>query len=168
MNTHRSESKAKAFSKRKTPYMRKGHRVERQFPFSREQVFFQLCPSRELDWIEGWKCDLLYTSDGYIEQDCIWTTPESNIFGPGLWIVTCYQPSRKLEFVRLIEDRVIEHARIHLFDNDDGTTKGVWELTFTALNVSGNEMVAAMPDEQPDLDRALDGLEAFLNTVEAS
>ena len=165
MNTHRSEAKANSFLKHKTHFMRKRHTVERHFPFSRKQVFFQLCPSRELDWIEGWKCDLLYTSDGYIEKDCIWTTPESNIFGPGLWIVTRYQPDRTLEVVRPIEESVVEHIRIHLSDNDDGTTKGAWDLTFTALNVSGNEIIAAMPDVYPDLDQALDGLEAFLSAA---
>jgi len=162
MKTHRSEEKAITFLKRSTPFIRKKHTLERHFPFSREQVFFQLCPSRELDWIDGWECDLVYTSAGYIEKDCIWTTPESNVLGPGLWIVTCYQANRKLEFVRLIEDAVVEHVRIHLFDNNDGTTRGIWALSFTALNEPGNEMVAAMPDDHIDLDLALDGLEAFL------
>jgi hypothetical protein len=141
-------------------------KYEKTFSFPPEKVFFQFCPTRELDWIEGWDCNLVYTSTGYVEEDCIFTTPETNLLGPGLWILTRYEPNRKLELVRIIEESVVLHFRINLINNNDGTSTGVWNLTFTALNESGNTIVESIPDGNPELERAIDGLEYFLKAGE--
>lgn len=167
MNTERSKKKATEFLKKGKNLKRKILRVEKTFSFPSEKVFFQLCPSRELDWIDGWDCDLVYTSTGYVEADCIFTTPETNSLGPGLWIITVYEPSQKLaELVRIIGDSAVEHCTINLIDNKDGTSTGVWNMTFTALNDSGNEIIDSILDDDPDLNRAIDGLEHFLKTGE--
>lgn len=164
MNTERSKRKATEFLKSGKNLKRKTQEYEKTFTFPPEKVFFQFCPSRELDWIKGWDCDLVYTSTGYVEDDCIFTTPETNPLGPGLWIFTRYEPNRKLELVRIIGESVVIHFRINLINNDDGTSTGVWNLTFTALNESGNAIVESIPDNSPELERAIDGLEYFLET----
>ena len=166
MNTERSESKSKKFQEKGRKLKRKTQKYEKTYNFPAEKVFYQFCPSRELDWIEGWDCDLVYTSTGYVEDDCIFTTPESNVLGPGLWIFTRYEPSQKLELVRIIGESLVIHFRINLVDNNDGTSKGVWNLTFTALNETGNAMVDSIPENNPELQRAIDGLEYFLETGE--
>ena len=166
MNTEKSKRKATEFLEKGTRLKRKTQEYEKTFPFPPEKVFHQFCPSRELDWIEGWDCDLVYTSTGYVEDDCIFTTPDTNSLGPGLWIFTRYEPNRKLELVRIINESVVIHFRIKLIDNNDGTSTGVWNLTFTALNESGNAMVESIPDNSPELQRAIDGLEYFLETGE--
>jgi len=166
MNTEKSEEKATAFLKKGNLLKRKTQEVVKTFSFPPEKVFPQFCPSRELDWIEGWDCDLVYTSTGYVENDCIFTTPETNLLGPGLWILTRYEPNRKLEVVRIIGEMVVIHFRINLADNKDGTSTGFWNLTFTALNDSGNAMVESIPDDNSELKRAIDGLEYFLKTGE--
>ncbi len=145
---------------------RKILKYERTFDHPPKEVFFQLCPSRELDWIPGWDCELLYTSTGYVESDCIFTTPESNSLGPGLWIFTRYEPDQKLELVRIIDNSVVIHFRIELVDNNDGTSTGTWNLTFTAINEAGNVILESISDESPELNMALDGLEYFLDTGE--
>ena len=162
MNTVKSENKAAKFLKSGSNLKRKTQKYEKTFNFPPEKVFRQFCPSRELDWIEGWDCDLVYTSSGYAEADCIFTTSEANLLGPGLWIITRYEPNRKFELVRIIADSVVLHFRIDLNDNNDGTCKGVWNLTFTALNEAGNAIVESLPDKHPELVRAIDGLEYFL------
>jgi hypothetical protein len=48
--------------------------------------------------------------------------------------------TKKFELVRIIGDSVVIHFRINLKDNQNGTCTGVWDLTFTALNESGNQM----------------------------
>jgi hypothetical protein len=166
MNTERSKTKTTEFLKLGKKLKRKTQRYEKTFTFPPEKVFFQFCPSRELDWIQGWDCDLVYTSTGYMEEDCIFTTPVTNSLGPGLWIVSRYEPNRKLELVRIIGESVVLHFRIVLKDNDDGTSTGVWDLTFTALNESGNEIVDATPDNNPEFERVIDALEYFLRTGE--
>ena len=166
MNTDKSNRKVTEFLKGMKPLKRKTQEYKRTFSFPPEKVFPQFCPSRELDWIEGWDCDLVYTSTGYVEDDCIFTTPETNALGPGLWIFTRYEPDQRLELVRIIGSSVVIHFRINLVDNNDGTSTGLWHLTFTALNESGNEIVASIPDKSPELERAIDGLAYFLETGE--
>ena len=166
MNTERSKRKATEFLKSAKTLKRKTQEYEKTFSFPPEKVFSQFCPTRELDWIEGWDADLVYTSTGYVEEDCIFTTPATNSLGPGLWIFTRYEPSRKLELVRIIEESVAIHFRINLIDNNDGTSTGLWKLTFTALNELGNGIVDTIPDNSPELIRAIDGLEFFLKQGE--
>ncbi|MEW5960564.1 MAG: hypothetical protein AB1801_22805 [Chloroflexota bacterium] len=166
MNTERSKKKATEFLTKGNNLQRKIQTYEKTFPFPPEKVFFQFCPARELDWIAGWDCDLVYTSTGYVEEDCIFTTPDTNLLGPGLWILTRYEPNRKLELVRIIGATVVIHFRINLIDNNDGTATGVWNLTFTALNEAGNTIVEAIPANNSELERAIAGLEYFLKTGE--
>jgi hypothetical protein len=68
--------------------------------------------------------------------------------------------------VRIIQESVVIHFRINLIDNNDGTSTGVWNLKFTALNESGNAIVDSIPDKNPEFERAIDGLEYFLETGE--
>ena len=162
LNTERSAAKAAHFQQAGPKLKRKVQTYERRFSHAPEEVFFQFCPSRELDWIEGWDCDLLYTSSGYVEKDCIFATAASNPIGPGLWIFSRYEPNEKLELVRIIGQEMVIHFRISLSDNKDGTSTGVWNLAFTALNETGNAMVDALPERSRELERAIEGLEYFL------
>jgi hypothetical protein len=164
MDTSRSEKKAMEFLNRDVKLKKKTQHTQRTFRASPSEVFHQFCPSRELDWIDGWECDLVHTSTGYIEQDCIFTTPETNLLGPGLWIVTRYEPNRELRIVRTLGDMAVLNFRIDLVDNRDGTCTGRWTLTFTAIREEGNAFIDALPDRNAELERAIDGLEHFLRT----
>ncbi len=166
MNTQRSETLAQSFLAKGHPLKRKTQTATQTFDFPPEVVFPQLCPTAERDWIPGWECDLLYTSTGYMEPDSIWTTPETNVLGPGLWVVTRCKPNAELEIVRVVDRSFVEHMRIKLVDNHDGTATGVWNLTFTALDEAGNDVVASLPDESPELAHAIAGLRHFLATGE--
>jgi hypothetical protein len=33
-----------------------------------EKVFPLLCPVREYDWVEPWKCEMIYTDSGFVED----------------------------------------------------------------------------------------------------
>jgi len=145
MNTIKSEKKVNGFLASGQKYKRMCHTYEKLLNAKPEQIFPLLCPSRELDWINGWDCDLIYTSTGYAEKDCIFTTPEGSIFDSGIWILTQFVPNEKVELVRTVQDSRVVHIRITLKDNNDGTTTGMWEEKYTALNEQGNEMVENMP-----------------------
>ncbi len=166
MNTERSTKFAERHLQRNSHRRRKRETFSRTFDAAASVVFPQLCPTRELDWIDGWQCELVYTESGYVEADCIFTTPASNSLGPGLWAVTRYEPNRILELVRVINDTVLLHFRIDLIDHGDGTCTGTWNLVYTALNANGDAMVNELPDLNPALQRAMEGLDHFVNTGE--
>lgn len=166
MNTIKSERMAKEFLAKGQPFKRKVQITEQVFDAWPADVFKQLCPTREKDWIDGWDADLVYTDTGYVESDCIFTTPPSNIIGPGLWIFTRLKPNELVELVRIIDNNLVEHVRIDVKDNGDGTSIGTWTLKFTALNEQGNEMLEAMPDDDPLLKKVVYGLQHYLKTGE--
>ncbi len=164
MNTTRSTKMAQEFLAKGQPFKRKVQTYKKRFGAKPETVFPQFCPTREVDWIDGWVADLTYTESGYAEPNCIFTTPESNIFGPGLWMITRYEPSEIFEAVVIHGSGVAEHFRIDLVDNGDGTCEGIWTLIFTAISEDGNGVIEAMPDQDPQFDVVLEGLEHFLKT----
>ncbi len=156
---------AQEFLAKGQPFKRKVQTYKRQYSVSPETVFPQLCPTRESDWIDGWIANLIYTDTGYAEPDCILTTPDNNVLGSGLWIITRREPNKIHEFVLIREDGVVGHFTIELVDDGDGTCEGIWTLIFTAINEKGNAVIEAMPDQDPNFNViVLDGLEHFLKT----
>jgi len=164
MDTSRSETMAKEFLAKGRPFKRKTQITEHVFEASPAEVYKQLCPTREKDWIDGWIADLVYSDTGYVEPDCIFTTPAHNIIGPGLWIFTRIEPNELLELVRIIDSNVVVHLRIKLKDNGNGSCTGSWTRTLTALSEQGNAMVEAIPDDDPHLAKIISGLGHFLKT----
>ena len=161
-NTEKSENQVKEFLKSGPKLKRRVQVYEQKIQASPQEVFHQLCPSRECDWIKGWSADLLYTTTGYAEADCIFKTTEKSEFGPGLWVFTVFELNKRLEIVRTVGDIAVLHLRITLSQNTDGSTTGIWHLTYTALNEAGNGMVENLPDESPEFRTAINGLVQFL------
>jgi hypothetical protein len=128
-------------------------------------LFPLLCPSREADWIPGWACDLVYTTTGYVQPDCIFTTGDSNPFGAGTWIIYDHEPNERLELVKTSGDLVLQ-MRIAVSPASGGGTRGRWTLTMTGLTPKGNTAVEAMPDQDPHFIALLDCLDHYLNMGE--
>ncbi len=167
LDTRRSENMAQEFLAAGRPFKRKVQSYKRRYGVGPEIVFPQLCPTREADWIDGWIADLIYTDTGYAEPDCILSTPDSNVLGPGLWIITQRKPNTFFEFVVIRKDGIVGHFTIELLDNGDGTCDTIWTLIFTAIDEKANAVIEAMPDKDPDFDAiVLGGLEHFLQTGE--
>ena len=167
MDTTRSEKMAEEFLADGQSFKRKVQTYKGRYSTAPKAVFPQLCPTREADWIDGWIADLIYTESGYAEPDCILTTPENNVLGAGLWIITRREPDKLFEFVVIREDGVAGHFTIELVDNGNGTCEGIWTLVFTAINEEGNAVIEAMPDKDPGFEfLVFDGLEHFLKTGE--
>jgi RimJ/RimL family protein N-acetyltransferase len=130
-----------------------------------EQVFPLLCPKREYDWIEPWKCRLVHSESGYAEQDCIFVTDFPGE-GEDVWVVSVYRPSEEIQFVRFNGRRVIRYC-IVLTDNGDGTTTAEWRQVITlvfmekvvprlTIRLDRLELIAAtkdMLDAEEDLKR---------------
>jgi hypothetical protein len=119
------------------------------FPARAEEVFIQLCPSREADWIPGWDCELVFTESGYAEEDCIFRTDETSVSGPGVWVISHHEPPRLLEIVRFVPSMVIK-LRAVLSETPDRTTEGLWTIVLTGLDQEGNALIEQIPKDAYD------------------
>ena len=112
---------------------------------SPERVFPLLCPTREAEWLEYWRCELVHSRSGYAEEGCIFTT---NLDVPATWVVVRHEPDRCIEFVVFGSDEVVVRYRITLEPTADGGTRLGWAKTYTAVGPRGAERVAAMSPER--------------------
>ena len=165
MNTTRSDELIARFRAQEFTALRKVQEYDRLFAASPERLFPLLCPSREADWIPGWTCDLVYTTTGYVQPDCIFTTGDGNPFGAGTWIIYDHEPNERLELVKTSGDLVLQ-MRIAVSPASGGGTRGRWTLTMTGLTPEGNTAVEAMPDQDPHFIALLDCLDHYLNMGE--
>ena len=102
-------------------------------------IFPLLCPNREYEWIETWKCEIIFSNSGFAELDCVFKTDF-----PGdvkeTWIVDRFEKDKIIQFIKFSEPRVIRY-RITLTDNNNCTTTAKWEQTITSLNNEGNSYI---------------------------
>jgi hypothetical protein len=124
------------------------------------QVFPLLCPTREYDWIETWKCELVYSDSGYAEENCIFTTDFPEDGGHETWVVIHYEPNRSIQFVRVGRIKAIRY-NITLSDHSDGSCSAEWEQIITALNEDGNRFIENLSQERYSKEKKL--LESLLN-----
>jgi hypothetical protein len=133
--------------------------AEQQLNSTPGKVFPLLCPTREYDWIETWKCELVFSDSGFAELDCVFTT----IF-PGdekeTWVVDRFEPNQLIQFIRSSENRVIRYC-IQLTDNGNGTTTAKWEQMVTSLTEEGTRYVANLANNE--FEKKIKGLEMMLN-----
>ena len=165
MNTTRSDALVKRFRKREFTALRKVQEYERLFAASPEKLFPLLCPARETDWIPGWTCDLVYTTTGYVQPDCVFTTGADNPFGAGTWVIYDHEMGERLQLVMTSDDLVLQ-MRIAVSPASGGDSRGRWTLTTTGLTPKGNTVIEALPDQDPRFIALLDCLEHYLNTGE--
>jgi hypothetical protein len=137
--------------------------MRQSFPATAEEVFVQLCPTREADWIPGWDCELVFTDSGYAEKHCVFRTDEAGVAGPGVWVMSHVEPPRLLEIVRFLPAMVI-NLEITLTEKPGGTTDGVWKIAFTGLTEEGNRLIEQIP--QDAYEGLLDTLVHYLETGE--
>ncbi|MDM8538296.1 hypothetical protein QUF70_16195 [Desulfobacterales bacterium HSG17] len=111
------------------------------------KVFPLLCPVREYDWIEIWKCNIIWSESGVAENNCIFTTDFPDRGGLETWTVSRYEENRAIEFVIISQDFKAAKLDIHLTDNGDNTTDARWTRTITGLSDDGNKYVENFSSE---------------------
>jgi hypothetical protein len=122
-----------------------------------EAVFPLLCPVREFEWLDGWKCDMVYSISGVAEENCIFTTMP----GPSVWNVDRYEPPLRIAFTVVSTEQVIR-LNITLRKTASGGTELKWQRMFTGLNEAGNAIIHAW---NTDWDRSLtQAIDHFLRT----
>lgn len=118
------------------------HEMEISAPAAK--VFPLLCPERELDWVDGWSCDLIHSRSGVAENNCIFQTDRRGE-GKRTWIVSRYEPDRTIEFVIFQHDSAIIKLDLELTESAGGMTNMKATHTITGLDENGNALVDGLP-----------------------
>ncbi len=106
-------------------------------------VFPLLCPVRESDWLDGWRCDLLRSSSGHAEEGCVFRTrpagePET------VWIVTRHEPaSGRVEFVRVTAGLLATRLLVEVKANGASASSVRVTYELTPTSEEGARKVAA-------------------------
>lgn len=111
-----------------------------------EKVFPFLCPTREYEWIEPWKCELLRSESGFAEANCVFRTDVLTDGVEDVWVVSHYEPGKRIDFVRFDGRRVMSYS-IVLETATDGTTTAHNTQVMTALNEEGNRILGDESDD---------------------
>ena len=122
-------------------------------------VFPLLCPVREHDWIDAWRCSMVYSESGVAEAGCVFLT-ELPGRGPETWMVSRYEPNRAIEFCRVAGVSRTCHLTIALSDHGDGTTTLDWTYSHTGIDEAGKRWVEAYSAER--FRGEMEGMEARL------
>lgn len=104
-----------------------------------DKVFPLLCPVREFDWLEYWKCEVVHTDSGYAEEGCIFRTWFPGMGGKDTWVVSRHEPDTLVEFIRMNQSRVMRY-RITLHPKGS-STRLVWHQKHTSLDEMGEHLV---------------------------
>ncbi len=106
-------------------------------------VFPLLCPVREYEWVEPWRCEMLHSNSGMAEKNCVFRTRAPGESADDVWVISHYEPNTRIEFVRVNGLRVMTLG-ITLTDNGDGTTQASNEQLLIGLNEEGNQLLQNM------------------------
>lgn len=106
-----------------------------------EDIFPLLCPVREKDWLDGWEYEMIHSSSGLVEDNCVFKTP-----GPGsegtYWMVSHYDPSQfRIEFVRFSPGEVIVKITIVVEPKQDNTSEVDISYIYSPLSVEQKKYV---------------------------
>jgi hypothetical protein len=104
------------------------------------RVFPLLCPVRETEWAEDWLPDLVISSSGIAERDCIFVTPDKS--GKAIWYVTRHEPENWLvEMLKIVPEVTACRLEIQLTPNGDESFADI-TYSHTSIGPAGDEFVA--------------------------
>lgn len=127
---------------------------------SPETIFPLLCPARESEWIETWRCTMVYSDSGLAEQDCVFRTDFPQDGPRDTWVLSSYERPKLVEFVRVNGIRAIRYTII-LRQKAEGKTEAEWKQVITGLNDVGDRFVEGLSDEE--FGRRMERLQQMLN-----
>lgn len=115
-----------------------------------KEIFPLLCPQKELEWLDGWNYEMIYSQSGFAEEDAVFKTKHEGDVNT-IWIVTKYDKENFIiEFVRLTWETVVVKIHIHIFEIDENSSDVYVEYSFTTITEKGNEFVEGKSDKQFD------------------
>jgi len=107
---------------------------------SPDRVFPLLCPVREYDWIEDWKCRLVWSKSGVAELDCVF---ETNLGGESeLWTTVVYEPPQRIHYL-VVGRETVRRLALELKTSGTGT-----QLTWTDTDTARTEQGTILMQER--------------------
>jgi hypothetical protein len=135
---------------------------------SPEEIFPLLCPVREAEWLGGWKCTMIYSKSGLVEEGAVFSTPHDSEHAT-VWIVTKYDPRNLMvEFTRFTHQSRVCVLRIVVSSIKKGSSHVDISYTYTGIAPSGNDFIARLTDEEFHKDMKFweDSMNHYLKTGE--
>jgi hypothetical protein len=103
------------------------------------KVFPLLCPVREAEWVDGWLPELVISSSGVAERDCVFITADK--LEKTIWYITRHEPQRWfVEMLKILPGVTACRLEIQLSDNGDGCFADV-TYSHTSMGAAGDEFV---------------------------
>ena len=104
------------------------------------RVFPLLCPVREAEWAKGWLPDLVISSSGVAESDCVFITPNES--AKAIWYITRHDPGRWfVEMLKIVPDVTACRLQIQLSASSDGCFADI-TYSHTSIDQAGDRFVA--------------------------
>ena len=95
------------------------HTYRQRLCASPAKVFPLLCPVREAEWVDGWLPELVISSSGVAERDCVFITADK--LEKTIWYITRHEPQRWfVEMLKILPGATACRLEIQLSDNGDG------------------------------------------------
>ena len=114
-----------------------------------DACFALACPVAELEWIDGWCFDLIYSNSGHNEDNNIFLeqmSPLGVLLCPGVvtcWYTTLFDPeTRRFHALLLTPGLTVARFEAEMDDLGDGRTRLRWDLTCAGLTDEGQRIVS--------------------------
>lgn len=102
------------------------------------KIFPLLCPVKEKEWLDGWNFTMIHSKSGYIEKNCVFTTPHHGDHET-VWHVTQYEPMEySIEFLRVSPGENTVRINIDLEPISQIETNTHIRYEYTALTEEAN------------------------------
>jgi len=108
-------------------------------------VFPLLCPVREAEWAEGWMPELVISSSGVAERDCVFITADEP--ANAIWYITRHEPEKWfVEMLKIVPGLTACRLQIQLFPNGDECFADI-TYSHTSIGPAGDKFVAGFTIE---------------------
>jgi hypothetical protein len=89
---------------------------------------------------------MIWSDSGVAEENCIFSTDFPDVGGREIWVVSRYEPSSAIEFVRFGRQDLVIRLTIRLSPDGQGGTTAEWRRVCTGITPAGNTYLANLND----------------------
>lgn len=107
-----------------------------------DTIFPLLCPILEYDWLNNWKCTMIFSESGIAENNCIFYTSSGFPFYKRMTFqIIDYKPNEKIEFLIYIHKVGTVRFSLSLQKIDENITKMICNYILTGHSGFGNKQL---------------------------
>lgn len=144
---------------------KQGERYEYQYSMklesSPERIFPLLCPILEYEWLNNWKCTMVYSESGVAENDCIFYKSTGFPFYKRITFHTIsYRPAEEIEFLLYIQKVGTIRMKLQLEPETNNITVMNCNYLLTGHSRFGNRQLRKYREKK--IEKEVKSLEADL------